>query len=92
MSEITKRSVLLDALGREEATWASCSKNGMKLEPLRGFDEEFDQQREKCRILREMIQALESEPVRKAMANWQKELIEGKGPVMTALDQVPPIR
>jgi len=38
--------------------------------------EEYDM---KCRILREMLQALESEPVRAAMANWQQMVME-KGP------------
>lgn len=71
---------------------AKVSKNGMKLEPLRGFEDEFDAQMKRCRILREIIQALESEPVRRSMAEWQKEIVAGKQPVMTTLDRVPPIR
>ena len=89
--EITRRSVLLDALEREEAVMASCSMNGMKLVPIRGYEEMFRGQREKCRLLREMIQALESEPVRREIANWQRDIMEGKGVDMTVLDQVPPI-
>ena len=89
--EITRRSVLLDALEREEAVMASCSMNGMKLVPIRGYEEMFRGQREKCRLLREMIQALESEPVRREIANWQKDIMEGKGVDMTVLDQVPPV-
>jgi hypothetical protein len=88
--EITRRSVLLDALEREEAVMASCSLNGMKLQPIRGYEEMFKGQREKCRLLREMIQALESEPVRREIANWQKEIMAGKQVDMTVLDKVPP--
>lgn len=90
--EITRRSVLLDALEREEAIMASCSVNGLKLVPIRGYEETFQGQREKCRLLREMIQALESESVRREIAKWQQDIMAGKGVDMTVLDRVPPIR
>lgn len=89
--EITRRSVLLDALEREEAIMASCSVNGLKLVPIRGYEETFQGQREKCRLLREMIQALESESVRREIAKWQQDIMAGKGVDMTVLDRVPPI-
>lgn len=78
--EITKRSVLLDALSREERTLADYSINETKILPRPGFEDAFRGQQEKCRILREMIQALESEPVRRAMANWQQEVIQNGPP------------
>ena len=89
--EITRRSVLLDALEREEAIMASCSMNGMKLQPIRGYEAQFNAQLEKCRILRDMIQALESEPVRRELANWQREVMEGKPVDVRILDRVPPV-
>ena len=92
MAEITRRSVLLDALAREEAGMAACSRDGKKLEPMTGLEETFKEQAEKCRLLREMIQALESEPVRQSIANWQKDIMAGKGVDVTVLDRVPPIR
>lgn len=91
MAEITRRSVLLDALGREEAAMAACSRDGKKLEPMIGLEETFKEQAEKCRLLREMIHALESEPVRRSIANWQQEIMDGKGVDVTILDKVPPI-
>lgn len=78
--EITKRSVLLDALSREERTLADYSIHESKVLPRPGFEEAFKAQQDKCRILREMIQALESEPVRRAMANWQQEVIRNGPP------------
>ena len=32
--------------------------------------------RKRCKLIREMIQALESEPVRAAMASWQQQRME----------------
>lgn len=76
--EITRKRVLSEALEREERIMRAYSKNGRGLEAQRDCWEEFKRQQEKCRILREMIQALDSEPVRKALANWQKEVMDGK--------------
>ena len=90
--EITRRSVLLDALGREESEMAACSRDGKKLEPMPGLKESFEAQKETCRLLREMIQALESEPVRRSIANWQQDIMAGKGVDITTLDRVPPMK
>lgn len=89
--EITRRSVLLAALEREEAEMAACSVDGKRLVPMRGLTEMFEEQKEKCRLLREMIQALESEPVRRSIANWQREVMQGRGVDVTVLDRVPPV-
>lgn len=90
--EITRRSVLLEALENQEAQLSRCSVEGKKLIPLPGMKEIFREQFEKCRILREMIQALESEPVRNAIAGWQKEIMDGKQVEVTTLDKVPPVK
>ena len=89
--EITRRSVLIEALEMQEAKLSRVSVNGMKLIPLPGMKDEFRAQMEKTRILREMIQALESEPVRRVMADWQKDVMSGKGVDVRILDRVPEI-
>ena len=91
MTEITRRSVLEEALEMQEAMLSRSSVNGLKLIPLPGMQEVFREQLEKCRILREMIQALQSEPVRRSMADWQKEIMEGKRVEISKLDKVPPV-
>lgn len=91
MAEITRRSVLEEALEMQETMLSRSSVNGLKLIPLQGMQEVFREQLEKCRILREMIQALQSEPVRRSMADWQKEMMEGKRVEISKLDKVPPV-
>ena len=71
--EITRKSVLLECLEYERGLWKLTSKNYDTLEPMKGMDKEFDEQREKCRILEDLIHAYESENVRKALAEWQQE-------------------
>ena len=77
--EITRKSVLLECLEYERGLWKLCSKNYDTLEPMKGMDKEFDEQREKCRILEDLIHAYESEPVKRALATWQQE-VEKNGP------------
>ena len=92
MSDVTRRSVLIEALEIQEAQLSRCSVEGKKLIPLPGMKELFREQLDKCRILREMIQALESEPVRDAIAGWQREIMDGKQVDVTVLDRVPPVK
>jgi hypothetical protein len=58
---------------REEL--AVCSKNYNGLEPKKGMEEAWEQGRKKVEILEELIHSYESEPVRRALADWQKELM-----------------
>ncbi len=76
--EITRRSVLEEALEDQTVWLRSYSKMGRSLEPLPGYEKEFDRQRRKCELLREMIRSLENEGVRKAMADWQLEEMKGE--------------
>ena len=92
MEEITRRSVLIEALKNQEAQLSRCSVEGKKLIPLPGMKDIFREQYEKCRILREMIHALESEPVRRVMADWQKDMMNGQQVDITMLDRVPPVK
>ena len=56
------------------------SRDSFMLEAWPGMEEIFAERREKCRLLQEMIQALESEPVRRSMAEWQQEIMKQGGP------------
>jgi hypothetical protein len=48
--------------------------------PKEGMAEQFDEYEQKCAVLRELIQAYESEPVRAALADWQVRLMKGEKP------------
>ena len=76
MAEANKLSVLKECLEYERDLWKLCSKNYDRLEPMKGLEEQFAEQKAKCEILSDMIQALQNENVRRAMADWQKDLME----------------
>ena len=73
MAEITRKSVLLECLSIMREEQRICSKGYNSLEPAKGMEEAWEQGRRKIQILQEIIQSLDSEPVLRAMANWQKE-------------------
>lgn len=84
---ITRRSVLLDALKARELIVQRNSVDGMMLLPRDGCEESFQRYSEECRILRELIQALQDSCVRAAIAEfldehepaeWQKEVMTGE--------------
>ncbi len=87
--EITRKSVLIEALQimREELDICSEGYNG--LIPKRGMEEAWDQARRKVQIMQDLIHAYESEPVRKALADWQKDVME-QGPVPLSLEELMP--
>ena len=89
--EITRKSVLIECLQimREELNLCSSKYNG--LEPKEGMEEAWEQAREKVKIVQELIHAYDSEPVRKALADWQNEIIE-KGPKPLDVDDLIPPR
>ena len=70
-TEINRRNILLEYLQNEKMALASCSKNARGLEAIRGFETEFETCEKRCRIVRELIQALESSEVEDAMRKWQ---------------------
>ena len=51
------------------------------------MEEQFYELEKKCGILRELIQAYESEPVRAALAEWQSRLMKGEKPDMKDLEE-----
>lgn len=73
MAEITRKSVLLECLSIMREEQRICSKGYNSLEPAKGMEEAWEQGRRKIQVLQEIIQALDSEPVLRALANWQKE-------------------
>lgn len=87
-TEITKRNVLLECLGMMEQRRNEMSAGQRGLVPAAGYEDEFFRQQEKCRVLQRLIQAYESEPVRKAVAEWQVRLMEGKRPTLDDLKEV----
>ena len=77
--EVTKRETLLECLDLMQKFRRCFSEKGSGLTPIPRYKALFDEYDAKCEILRDMLQALESEPVRAAMANWQQMVME-KGP------------
>ena len=84
--EISLKGMLEDYLMHEVDILMMCTKGQAGIEPLPEFEEEFDEQQEKCRILRELIQAIQNENVKKAIQDWrsgtlrkwQKDVLEGQ--------------
>ena len=68
MAEINRRSVLIECLAIMREELQICSKNWNGLEPKEGMEEAWQQCRQKIEILKDMIQSLQSEPVRRALA------------------------
>jgi len=91
MQNVTRRSVLTEALRYRETVLQQSSVYGMGLQPRKGMEETFDRYKEECRVLRELMQALEYEPVRAAIAeflgrrepdeglkDWQRDAMNGE--------------
>lgn len=89
MAEITRKSVLLECLSIMKSELAICSKHYNGLEPANGMEEAWQQGRKKVEILKDLIQAYDSEPVRAALADWQKEVMDN-GPSVLKLDREKP--
>lgn len=85
MSTITRKSVLLECLEYERGILKLCSQNHEGRIAAKGEEDLFRDQKQKIRILQEMIHALDNESVRKAMADWQKDVILN-GPTALELD------
>lgn len=79
-SKATRRNTLLDCLEMMRMRKKVVSVNREGRIPLAGFEDIFFEREKKCRIIQEIIQAYESEPVRAALADWQKRLMAGEKP------------
>ena len=76
MAEINRISVLKECLSIMRQEVAICSEHYNGLTPKKGMEEAWEQGRQKVTILQEMIQALQNESVRMALADWQKDLMK----------------
>ena len=65
----------MDCLEYERGMMKLCSVNYDGRIPMKGMENEFHEKRQMCEILQEMLQALNNEQVRMALADWQKELM-----------------
>ena len=75
---ITRRETLLECLEMMRMRFRVVSVDRKGIIPIEGEEDLFFERQRKCRIIQELIQANESEPVRKAIAEWQTMLMEGK--------------
>lgn len=74
--EVTLRSTLIDCLQIKRQELGICSKHYDGLEPAKGMEMAWDIHRREVKLLEKYIQSLEYEPVRKALADWQIDVIE----------------
>ena len=86
MAEITRKSVLLECLSIMRQELALTSERYDGLSPKKGMEDAWAQCRQKIEILKDMIHACESEPVRKALADWQKEIMQRNGEPEAKMD------
>ena len=85
MAEITRKSVLVKCLGIIRSELEICSERYDGLLPKKGMEQAWNECREEIEILKELIRACDSEPVRAALANWQMEVM-AHGPEALKLD------
>lgn len=77
--QVTIRSTLIDCLQIKRQELGICSKSYNGLEPARGLEEAWDIQRREVQVLEKLIQSLESEEVRVALAAWQRDVMNNGG-------------
>ena len=84
---ITMWTVLEECLDYEQGLKRLCSRNYDGKDAMDGMEDVFEDQTEKCRILRELMQAVQNEKVREAIGSWrneqlkdwQKKVLDGSG-------------
>ena len=90
--EITLVSTLKECLSIMREELAICSKQYNGLEPKEGMEEAWEQTRRKVQVIKDAIPALETEHVKRAMAewdklkDWQKEVMQ-TGPTALQIDK-----
>ena len=73
---VTLRSTLIDCLQIKRQELGICSKRYDGLEPAKGMEAAWEVHRREVKLLEKYIQSLEYEPVRKALAEWQADVME----------------
>ena len=71
---VTRKRTLLECLRIIDAQKKNMSRDLNGLEPMPGCEAAWEMERRKEEILRELIRALESPEVERAVATWQKEI------------------
>jgi len=84
---ITRRETLLECLEMMRMRFRVVSVDRKGIIPIEGQEDLFFERQRKCRIIQDLIQANESEPVRQALADWQIMLMEGRQPDTKDLKQ-----
>ncbi len=74
--EITLRTTLEECLEIMRGMKRIASKDYDGRMPAQGMEDEFDELDEKCRILRELLQAIKSEKVIRAIHEWDQEQLK----------------
>ena len=75
--EITNRSVLLECVRRYDDNLKLVSKGGRMLEPKKGMEDLFEEYQLKGNVIRKLIHALGSEPVRETIDHWERMVKHG---------------
>ena len=83
MKEITRKTVLLDCLQIKRQQLNVCSKNYNGMEPAPGLEQVWQETKKEVEILQDLIHAYECEPVKRALADWQKEIMQQEQVRMT---------
>lgn len=88
MAEVTRKSVLTECLEYERGLKRMCSVDREGRIPLQGSEDLFYEQEKKCKIIEELIHALDNPEVRRILADWQKDVMEN-GPSALDLEGLP---
>ena len=73
---ITRRDALLEALRMMETRQKAASEGGRGWIPAEGREDEFYRTGTMCELIRDVVRSLENEQVRRAMADWQVEVMK----------------
>ena len=76
MLSVTRRQVLSECLIIFEARARSVSKNLANLEPMEGYEKQYELEQLRCRVIRKMMRDMESgkpaeDQEERATAEWQ---------------------
>ena len=76
--EVTRRETLLECLDLMTKIRNGFSQKGYGIVPIERYIELYDEYDQKCEVIRELIRCVESESVKRALADWQKELMQAE--------------
>lgn len=90
--KVTRRETLLECLDLMTKIRNGFSVKGYGMTPIARYVELYDEYDQKCERVREIMRALETESVQRALADWQKEIMhaEQTGMKLDTNDLLPP--